>query len=509
MSFKKTVSLALILCLVGVYIYFVELPQQEQAAKKGLVFQNLNAQEIRKIEITKDDVVTILQNPSPSVANQESSSFKDNGASPDFSTWELGDVKGAKLDIVNMNSLFSALQGLKAEEPLPAEDMEADLGVYGLAKPALSIKVTSASLNENLLIGKSVSFLNKRYLKIGEGKEIYLIPETIFTAASKARDDFRDRNPVKITDTDVKKVSIVANGETISIEQDADKKWQVVAPINGLASTSAVQELFRVLRNVRVKDFYNDISKTSDYKLDKPNAKVTLEFIDSARRTPLEISFSKTSKTDKEKTEDSFYALVGGTPSIYSLTTDPLASVVKPADSFREKMLFKFATDRVQSITKEASDGNKLVVNKNAAAWKVNDKEGDAAFVKQWIDNLSKLEAKSFPAAGNYGFDKPTLKVTLGIESEVESDSKENPKKNILEQVLIIGSKTSIDKNTPGYFASANSGKYIFVISEDSFKGIDYKEEALLPQKTPEPKAEEMKNPQPTVVPSDSHVGAQ
>lgn len=503
MSLKKTLVLALILIAIVFYIILVELPYQGEIARKELLFKNLPSAEIEAIEITKEGATTLLRNSSPHKVedSRPEQAIVEGGAA--IKAWEMGDVKGSSLDAGSFNALYVALRDLKLDSQIPSEDVDKDLTVYGLSQPSLKIRVKTITGEEEILLGKTNAYLNKRYLKLAKDSAIYLIPETLYSAASKEKDDYRDRTPYEFLDTDVTKTTIVSNEHTIVMELDADKKWQMVQPVQGLASANTLVELNRNLRNLKAKEFINDLTKLSEYKLDNPILSVKLDFSSTINQSaPLEIAFSHVTEGEGEKKVDRYYAYAKGYPSILLLSSDPMTSILKSPDEYREKFLFRFATDKVAKVTSESAVDGKIIAVLADGKWKVNDKEGDKVFVNQWLANFAQLEAKAFPKNSvDFGFDKPILNVTLEIAGGSPTESK------VFTRNLVVGKETTLENGEKGYFVATDERKYPFIITSDAFKKISMREESLLPQKKSEGSANPPQESAEEALPEMDHHG--
>jgi len=482
MSFKKTLILALILLLLGIYIYVVELPHQKQIAEKGMLFPELASAEVASIEIRKDETTTILKNTAPHTSAKTETSNIALPANEDFASWELADVKGSRLDPAIMNTLIATFKSIKLEDPIPSEDVDSDLSVYGLTKPALTVQVKTILNTQVLVVGKTNEYLKKRYLKVGDGPEIYLIPETLYSAAAKTKDEFRDHAPLKFLDGDLSKVSITSGQTTVVAETDQNHLWQLVQPVKALASAAVLPETLRNLRNLKAKDYIDDASKLAEYKLDKPDVKINLEFADAKKIPPIELNLSVVSKLseaakgEEAKKDETYYGYITGSSSIFTLASNPIPQFVQPVDNYREKFLFRFPTEKAIKVVAEEANGAKLVVVRDGVAWKVNDKAGDNIFVNQWVANLSQLEASAFPSESkDFGFEKPRLKIVIDIMDITGKSVQEN---------LSVGGEADISTEEKGYFATTDGGKTAFIVSQATMKKIDLREEALLPQKT-------------------------
>ena len=236
------------------------------------------------------------------------------------------------------------------------------------------------------------------------------------------------------------------------------------------------------LRSLRAVDFIDDIAgHFTEYHFDKPDLKVVVNFKESSKRGALEMSISRGAAGDAANPPA--YVLLQGKPSLYKLESDPIASIFKPLNEFREKQLFQFAVDQVVQLDVEREDAAPLALIKSGEKWTVNGKEADSVFALEALKKLSGLEASSFPVENrDYGFGAPRLKAIVRFAAAADGKAQK-------ERILVVGAAAEpAVESGKSYFAGADDLLIPFIISQQTLDKITPKEEVLIKsQNAPEP----------------------
>lgn len=469
MSLRKTLLLALILLAAITYIVKVQVPADAVRAAKGQLFAGLNNDAIESIEISGMLGQFTLRNkaPKPALPTDEPAAV----AVDSLKNWEMADVAGADLDRSTLNALISTLLGFKLDEPLPAGDLESDPAVYGLKEPELRLTVNAGGKATQLSFGKENAYVSKRYLQVGAGGDIYLVPSGLFSAANKTKNEFRNKAVLEFLDNEVKSISIhsPATG-TAKFQIDDQYQWHIVEPAAFTASSAAMADLTRELRSIRAATFIDGEAKLSDYSLDQPALTVDFEFKPSAQRAPLQVLFSPAGAKGVEQA----YVKVGDKPSIFKIESNPIANIARPLDDFREKELFKFASDQAVQLDFDLFGAQPISIVRTGETWLVNSKPGDVNFIGQLIESLVTLHADGFPNDNrDYGFANPRLKLVLRLVGP-------EPEKKVSERTLIVGDSADKAKEGARYYAAVDGTSEPFIISKDTLKAIYPREEVLV-----------------------------
>ena len=490
MSLKKTLILGLFVAAALFYIFKVELPKE--AAKQDAVklTPGITGAQLEKIELVSSKGSFALVNTAPQPANpnmedEANGPGKGKNTADSINNWQLEGAKGSELDPSVFNQLINAISDFKGDDSIPAADLSGDKSVYGLKEPLVKIKVLAPQKSTEVQFGKKNDYLQKRYAQFAGRDEVYLVSDTLFLAADKSQNDFRSKSPVQFVDADVSAVT-VRGGEQSTNEKvklvRTDAGWEIAEPQKFKAAESSVSTLTTALRSVQASDFIDgDNLKLGDYGLDSPALSAVVDFKESLKKSPLVLKIAtvkqeSSDKDNKAPPSSTSYLSIEGKPSIFKLAADPLGALKVSVDDYREKQLFKFATDQVKEITFTRS-GGELKLTKTDSQWKVGEKEGDDTFIKELLASLSGLTATAFPIADqDFGFKSPTFKVTVSFTGDFKP------------RTLVIGSEAP----GGGSFAGVDDLSEPFVIGADSLKRINAREEVLAKPPTPvaSPKAQ-------------------
>ncbi len=458
MSLKKTLFVGvLFLSLLG-FIFYVEEPGEKAKEDAKLLLPGVTQENFEKLSITNTiGDIQLTKNGTNWTVNQKGFNATDAGS---------------------VNSVISGLTSFRIENSIPADEVEKDLKIYGLDKPTVTVTFSESGKEQSIQFGKKNEFTSKRYAKLKDSGSIFFVTEELFNAASKAPADFRDKTPLDFADSDVANLKIKSSKRDYEFKYE-NGTWSSVKPLPVTISKVAMSELFMALRNLSVQKYFDPSEKSSpadkDFGLEKPSGKVELTFVADSKKEPITLSFASKKRSDGEN-----FLRVSNLESIFALTADPLPQIFKDFDAFREHNLVSFSTDEVSTVNFELKDKPALKLEKisdnKGTTWKVDGTEGDNAFCQNLVTELANTKAESFPTESlDYGFDKPTLKVTISLKND-----------GAKEKVLVVGKKFTEGKETKGYFAGVDSLTEPFIISEATLNRITPKKEALLPVKKTE-----------------------
>ncbi len=513
MSLRKTIMLAIVLVIVAVFTFRSELPRIEFEKIKDMPFSTAGKQGIKSVKIDRQGTSFELINLAPSLKKvEEDEGTEKNGpeVKVEAGKWKIAGLDSAEVDAAAINTLLSSLSGLKTGAPLAKDEVGTDLGVYGLSAPEASVKVES--LKEGgvdsleLSFGKKNSYLNKRYLKVSKmgdetGAGLYLVTEGLFSAVSKGQSDYRKRNPIEIQDSDLRRISLERDGKKIVVERvlDIDEAagesvWKIVEPSNLRGNEKEVGELVKNLRNLKAKDFFDgEQGKPESFGLTDKSSSIKLEYKEALKRDPLVIKVAVT-KAGVDK-ETAAYFQISSEPTVFSLAADPSEGLFKPIEAWREKRFISFPMASVSEVDVSGDGVNAIKLVKKDTDWLVNDKPADDSFVREYLNNISQLEASSYPKETiDYGFGKPSLKISVtltktGKSSAASSEGGGKPEEAQGKHLeLVIGKIVEKDSNgeAKNYYAAVGDLSEPFIISKEQYKKIVPKEDVLIRLEKPQ-----------------------
>jgi len=475
MTGKKILVLLVILLGVLAYIFFYEMPKSKEKETADLLFKGIKEEQLRSIEINKGDRKVSLLNKSFKAEASSNKEEKDS-VSKDV-VWELGNKAGAVLDSSMVQSLSTSLLDLKLDTAIPKEELDSDLGVYGLQNPEMTMKISYSKGDMELRFGKKNDYVFKRYFQVGGKEGVYLMSDSLFTTADKNEIDFRKKNLVSFSDFEVRKLNVSKGSSKLVLEKKGDEGWKIEEPIRATGSSEKISELLREIKDYKADDFIDFSQSETDSvvkqnRLDLPDLSVRVERAEDASAVQLSASELQDSADVSKKTT---VFRVDQLPFLGKINRSVIDRISMNPVDYREKKLFSYGSDVIKKAEIERAGQEKLVLELDKEDWKLGSEKADQAFVQQFFKNLSDLAAVSFVDEQqnvNFGFDAPTLKVTLWT-NKFESDEKPSP------ITLVVGAETE-----NGYYASAKDPKEVFVVGKEALKNISPSRETLLPVKT-------------------------
>lgn len=481
MNTRKTVGLALLLGLAVLYLTKVSLPGRARQEVEKKAFSNVQQEQITRIDVARRSLegsveqYTLEQHVTGGV-KKEGETHSGN-QEPIKSTWSLPSIRGAVLDPNIMGEFVKTIKDLPIEDALSDRELHADLSVYGLDKPALTIVVhTGADQSREVAFGKKNEYLSRRYTKISGRAGVFLVPEMLFSSINKGRSDVRSKNPVQFNVTDVREAMITSSQGRIKVIQPAVGEWKITEPGDFAASKDAVDAMLNSLRGVTVTEFI-DVKPDEFGKYGFGTPRVNIHFQMREGLEPSQIAFSLANAGAKTGGPDEMYLQVSGVDSLYKLASDPSPSLVKRVNDLREKAIVGLAAGTVESVVSAGSGITPTTIAAAGLLWTVNGKDGDPVFVEQYLKDLTGLKADDFPEnVPGDAFESPYVQLTL--------TTKEPNKQTVTLTVgkEVVGSTT----DTLRYVKSSRSDT-VYAIRDVEAKRVVPHEEALAAKATPTP----------------------
>jgi hypothetical protein len=474
MNVRKTILLAAVLGALVWYIQSVELPEDGAKLAAQQPFRGVPLEQFAALTVTREGQTFRFVNDAVQKDAAESAPTPDALAlaSVDRSkTWRLADVPAGALDKGALNALLNAVSTLSLEKAIPRGELDPDRGVYGLASPSIEVVVSRGADSKKIQLGDLNPYVSKRY--VGWGDDVYLMTDGLFNAANKPRDDFRKRTPIDFVDSELRGLLLTSPAGELAFSLSDSFQWRMVKPAEYTASDAALAELGRSLRNIRVEEFIDTPGPDSDYGFGAASVVVTLDFRPEVRATPIVAEFSVREGAAGGKAADAFLRL-RGMGTVMRLASDPRSLFIKSVFEFREKALFKFATEKVEDITIEPAEGEKVVLKRAGTEWQVNGAPGDSPFINDYVKLLAGLEVNAFVTPGTAeGLEKPALTITVSTRGD-------KPGAPAVKRVLVVSARSVDEPHRKGYYAAVDDQKEPFLIDPEKLKNLQPRREVLV-----------------------------
>lgn len=402
--------------------------------------------------------------------------------------WTLTKPSEEKADSASVDEFLDDVKKLSVDDW--AADKAADLKPYGLDKPIeVSLFLKEAPDKPvTFLVGSKDKEGKKLYVKRAVNDPILTVaPEILDNKLLPGRLTFRDKKLLEFNRADAKKLTVARKDKTFVCVADEKENWRLEQPIKAEADKAGVDSILWDLAYLKAKNFVAESPKDlKAYGLDAPAVTVTLEYDQEVKKEELKKEEKAESKTgDKaEKTEgdqkdaekkeaekkpeekkddkagkdkpeekpkkervtkvilvggkakdEDYYGMVKGDAFVFTLR-----------NSIVEHLNEELASKKICAFDKEIAvkvtlnyPAKEVVYEKKADRdnkwWLVKPTEKKAAQsdIDDLLNDLSVLNASAIESytpgdPAKYGFDKPSLKITVALRGEGE-------------KVILIGKK--------------------------------------------------------------------
>jgi hypothetical protein len=390
MRLRNTAILALLLAVLGGYLYFVE---SKKIAKEA-VKQKL-------IDLNPDDATAItLHYPDREIGLEKG----DGG-------WRLTKPVAAAADEVTVKNLLRAIADAEVTKTL--DDAPTDLAPFGLTTPAVTVTVTAKGQPlPALKLGKTTAVSNSTYVQRAEQPKIYLTGAGFHSGMDKQPKDLRDKKVVDFKDDEITRIALRGPQGAVALAKQ-DGAWTITQPAAYKADANAVRALLSTVRNLRATDFANDAPADADlvtYGLDNPDRELVLRAGEGATVTLL---------LGKES-EQGLYAKAGDKPTVFVVGKWVTTDLSKGVNDLRDKSLLSFDPAAVTAIEVGRGDGEQFTLARAGDTWSLSGVEGvpNAGVVDPFVAGLSHLSgnqivADAAPDLGQYGLAAPAVTITV------------------------------------------------------------------------------------------------
>lgn len=421
MKTKTTLLLLIVAVAVALWIKFYESkgPNTEEAkrlagnvvnfergALEGIVIQNGDD----RIELRKQDQKWRLDAP-----------FKDQAD------------RGA------VENLIADLDGWQKFDSIPASEIAKNKGLldeYGLSKGKLKLKLLGKDAPPEITFGNDAALQGKMYVRVGNGGDVVVAPQSVRNDIAKKPEDFRDKKLTDLTTAQVMRALVKTAAGEMELEKKADH-WEIVKPLRARGDDQKINDLLAQITTAQIQQFVaEDRGDLRPYGLTEPRGSITLFGIDDKTGQTLQIGGVP------EKEKEQVYVRFMARSAVYTLPKkieEILA--LKPAD-LRDRHLVRIDTNILDRITIDAAGKGKTVLARKDENWTIanrNNQPGNSSEVNRLLDLLKAEQVTKFVEdvasdLPKYGLDKPPLQMTFSSfasENTPESTAGEHPFENI------------------------------------------------------------------------------
>jgi hypothetical protein len=224
---------------------------------------------------------------------------------------------------------------------------------------------------------------------------------------------------ISLTAADVRKATIVRNGEVLTLERDDAGPWRLTAPIQAAADETEANGLIDALASLRIERVVDKEAKDlAAYEIPKTEVSLWLK----GQEAPVRLLVGMENPLDK-----TLFAKRADDPRVVLLASSLKADLDKTVFDFRLKDVFKFTAADVKDIRVKAGD-IAWQAGRDESGWLLKAPvaaRADKGKIDALLEALSGLKAKAFVAEAKteaavkgYGLEKPEYEVALSLPSE-------------------------------------------------------------------------------------------
>ncbi len=401
---KIKTPLILLAVFAGLLAFVILFESKTKAKKEGedkLV--DFSSADVEKIILKKED---------------ETITFKKEGGEE----WLITEPLEAKADSFEVNRLAEDFSSLRIERVVDKEG--GDMAKYEIPKKELTLWYKNRPQPVKILFGMENPLDNALFAKKEDDPRIILISSSLKSTLDKKTFDFRQKDIFRFEPADVNAIKLRAKDITWEAQKN-DLGWFFQKPVVALAKKSQIEDIMRILADLRAKEFLSEQKHDEDIKklgLAEP------EYV---------ISLSLPSKNQEmifflHKEADNVYATTSLSSKIIAVDGHVLASFEKNAGDLREKQVLVFNSWDAQKLELKAGPLALTAVHGKDDKWFLEgepQEEADRSKIETFLRKIESLEAAEFVDSPKnlqeHGLDQPQAEVTIWTkDNETEKESR-------------------------------------------------------------------------------------
>ena len=408
MRFKGTIFLSALLALVGLYLFYVELPEGEKKEQAALNKGKLYA-------FTENDITRmIIQRADGEI---ELEHFPGHPSTP----WRIFRPVETVADANAADELASRLVALKASRLVEAKPDE--LKNFGLDPPVYTVIMTLPDNDTELLeIGGPNLTGSDLYVKKGMGTSLYLAPAGIQRSLDKDLFAWRRKEIFPFSSFDIGWIRIESDEGFFQASKEKGGEWSMeIEPspeaekkaIKGRGDREEISNLLGTIVNLRGERFIDTRKEAKLRRFGSPLMKITLKVGEIER----DGAFYKDKKSPGE------ISIVTSTyDPIYQISDLALKGIKQPFETYRDKRLIPLERPNQIEEINITRKGETLHLKRKKDLWWLEDENPkevtETRTISQFLSTLYNLRVDTFlddldPASPKSGLAKPRMTIHL------------------------------------------------------------------------------------------------
>lgn len=406
MKFRNTLIMALVLLVLGGFVYFYEIrgrAEREAAEERAAKIVAFETDQVVRVTLSSADQRLVVARSA------------DDG-------WRLEEPVQQLADATAVDDVLQSLQTAEHERVV-AENPE-DPATYGLAEPDMTVVLELEDGTEHTVeIGGGTPVGQNVYARRSGEPEVYITPASLKDDLSVELFDLRDKSILTFEEGEIQRLEIRRPDLDLGLTRaDAgEAEWRITRPLDVRADSPTVTDLLDGLRQGEAQAFVAESAgpeALAAYGLDAPRLTLTLWTTDDASQT-LEIGAASEDPAG-------YYARRRGGDPVFVVPEDALADVPESVTAIRNRSVVSIPRSRVRWLA--VSRGDETVrVERVDTAWEITEPrelEADGSSVSTLIAGLDGLRARDFATESTArGLEDPIARIRVALAPETAGDA--------------------------------------------------------------------------------------
>ena len=193
--------------------------------------------------------------------------------------WYMTQPRSLRAESLALDGIASELSFVSVDRTFPATPD--NLNSFGLKDPTVTLDFTlNNGTSHELRFGSKDFSASSIYALIDDGKQISLMPDSIYSSANKSPEDFRDKALTTVTVSDANFFDLVnSSGEVSGTKKD--NNWTLSKPRTIGGDRSKIDALLGAVGTGQITKFVSDTNASlAKYGLDKPAVRFQAKLAD-------------------------------------------------------------------------------------------------------------------------------------------------------------------------------------------------------------------------------------
>src|SRR5205807_1795597 len=193
--------------------------------------------------------------------------------------WYMTEPRSLRAETSALDGIASELSFVSVDRTFPATPD--NLNSFGLKDPTLTVDfMLNNGTSHELRFGSKDFSASSIYALIDDGKQISLIPDSVYSSANKSPDDFRDKALTTFSVSDANFFDLVNSSGEISGTKK-DNNWTLSKPRAVGGDRSKIDALLGAVGTGQITKFVSDTNASlAKYGLDKPAVRFQAKLAD-------------------------------------------------------------------------------------------------------------------------------------------------------------------------------------------------------------------------------------